>query len=67
MKICTIAVATDQQLCRHYPKKALELGVECVAVNSTTAETLKLAPHRGLLIDLATLVKADQNDEGNLP
>lgn len=65
MKIRTIVVAADLELRNLYQKKVLELGVECVAVNSLydLFETLKLTSYHGLLIDLATLVKADRNEK----
>lgn len=61
MKIRTIVVAADPHLRDLYSQQIKGLGVDCDAVASLhdLFETLKENPYNGLLIDLATLVKAN--------
>lgn len=61
MKVSTIAVATDPKLRDLYQQQAEALGVDCDVASSLHElfETLKETAYNGLLIDLATLVKAN--------
>lgn len=65
MQIRTVVVAAGSELRNLYQEKVQQLGVECVAVASLHElfETLKLKPYHGLLIDIATLVRADRNEK----
>ena len=58
----TIVAAADSELRALYQQQVNDLGVECDAVASIQEmfECLKNIPYNGLLIDLATLVKADR-------
>jgi hypothetical protein len=65
MEIRTIAVASDPDLRQRYQQLASEAGATCDSVASLYElfEALKDVPYNGLLIDLATLVKAGKSEK----
>lgn len=62
MEIRTIVVATDDALRSLYQRRVVELGARCDSVDSLQKlfAALKETAYNGLLIDLATLVKANK-------
>lgn len=65
MGIRTIVVAANEELRNRYHKEVKKLGVECDSVTSLGElfDALKQTSYNGLLIDMATLVKADRTEK----